>query len=63
MDVYVMIGDSRSNRSRDIRLPHFEMDGRTTTTPAYAGHHKRVFVQFAFCSVIVVNKELMTSVK
>ena len=36
--VHVKFGYSRSNRSRDIRLPHFV---RTSTTPAYAGHHIR----------------------
>ena len=36
VDVPVKFGDSRSNRSRDIRQPHFVL-----TTPAYAGHHIR----------------------
>ena len=36
LKVCVKFGYSRPNRSRDIRLPHFV---RTTTTPAYAGHH------------------------
>ena len=30
VDVCVKYGDSRSNRSRDIRLPHFVTDKRTT---------------------------------
>ena len=40
MNVHVKFSDSRSNRSPDIRLPHFV---RTTPTPAYAGrgHHIR----------------------
>ena len=33
----VKFGDFWSNRSRDIRLPHFVR----TTTPAYAGHRIR----------------------
>ena len=36
MKVPVKFGDSRSSRSRDIRLPHF-----VRATPAYAGHHMR----------------------
>ena len=47
-DVAVKLRDSRSNRSRDIRVSHFVMgkDERTiaerqTTTPADAGHHLR----------------------
>ena len=44
--VRVKFGDSRSNRSRDIRLPHFV---HTTTTPAYAaGHHVRAKRRKAF---------------
>ena len=41
--VLVKFGDSRSNRSRDIRLPHFvgTTTTTTTTTPAYVGHHIR----------------------
>ena len=30
MDVCVTFGDYRSNRYREIRLPHFVTDGRTT---------------------------------
>ena len=33
-DVRVKFGDSRSNRSQDIRLPHFVTDVERTT-PAY----------------------------
>ena len=36
MNVHLKFGDFRSNRSRDIRLPHFAL-----TTTAYAGHHIR----------------------
>ena len=40
--VRVKFGDSRSNSSRDIRLPHFvRPTTTTTTTPAYACHHIR----------------------
>ena len=35
MNVPVTFGDSRSNRSRDVRLPHF------VRMPAYASHHMR----------------------
>ena len=38
-DVRTTFGDSKSNRSRDVGLPHFVPDERRTTTPAYAGHH------------------------
>ena len=41
MNVPVKFGDSRSNRSRDMRLPHFVRTTATTTTPAYVGHHIR----------------------
>ena len=34
MDVLVTFGDSRSIRSRDIRVTHFVMDERGTTTNA-----------------------------
>ena len=34
MDVRVKLGDSKSNRSRDIRLLHFLTDERTTTNDA-----------------------------
>ena len=40
MKAHVKCCDSRSNRSRDIRLPHFVTDDERTT-PAYAGHHIR----------------------
>ena len=40
--VPVKFGDSRLNRSRDIRLPHF-VRTTTSTTPAYAGHDIRRF--------------------
>ena len=47
MDVRIKCGDSTSNGSRYIQLPHFVTDGRTTandertTTPLYAGHYIR----------------------
>ena len=41
VDVHIKLGDSRSNFSRDIRLPHFVMNDEWTT-PAYAGHHIRL---------------------
>ena len=34
VDVRVTFGDSRSNGSPDIRLPHFVTDERLRTTPA-----------------------------
>ena len=41
--VLVNCGHSRSNRSQDIRLPHFVTNDDDTddkrTTPAYVGHH------------------------
>ena len=39
MDVRVKLGDSMSNRSRDVRLPHFLPD---TDTGVYAVHHIRL---------------------
>ena len=33
MDVHVKFGDSRSNRSRDIRLPHFVTDEQRHRPP------------------------------
>ena len=51
MDVLVKFGDSRSNRSRDIRrdiwLPQFVTDERTT--PAYTRHQISPKRQSAFC--------------
>ena len=44
MNVHPNFGDFRSNRSRDIRLPHFVL-----TTPAYVGHHIRAKRLKAFC--------------
>ena len=46
----VKFDDSRSNRSRDIRLPYFVR----TTTPAYAGRHIRAKRRKAFCLKIDV---------
>ena len=43
MEVRVKVSDSRSNSSRDIRLPHF-----VANTPANDGHHIRVNLK-AFC--------------
>ena len=41
--VRVKFGDPRSNRSPDMRLPHFVRTTTTmTTTTAYAGHHNGV---------------------
>ena len=34
MDARIKFGDSRSNRSRDIRVTHFVMDDDERTTPA-----------------------------
>ena len=42
MNVRLNFGEFRSNRSRDIRLPHCVL-----TTPAYAGHHIRAKRRFA----------------
>ena len=42
VDVHIKFVDSRSNRSRYIRLPHFVTDDdERGTSPAYAGHHIR----------------------
>ena len=38
-DVPVKFGDSRSNNSRDIRLPHFVRTTTTTTTTQVDGPH------------------------
>ena len=49
LKVHAKFDAFRSNRSRDIRLPHFVLT-TTTTTPAYAAHHiraKRHFVAAA----------------
>ena len=43
MNVHLNLGDFWSNRSGDIRLPHFVL-----TTLAYAGHYKRAKRQRRF---------------
>ena len=39
MDVLLNFGDSRSNRSRDIRLPYFVTDDERMTTMADGRHN------------------------
>ena len=58
VDVRAQDGDSRSNRSRDIRLPHFVTSGDDDVegqTPANAGHRLR------FCLKIVRDRPYVST--
>ena len=51
LDVVTKLGDSRLNRSRDIRLPHFLTNERRTTTTwrtRVITHHTNAQASFAF---------------
>ena len=57
--VHAKFDDSRSNRSRNIRLPHFVR----TTTPAYAGHHIRAKRRLPKNHFVAAEADIDVSIK